>query len=300
MSIKSDSPLLDSMKKVMIIFLFLPYWGFSQSAEDDDLTFQSAVDWLDRKLNYYYFEDGSQKWWLNKFYVNEKREVTIKNIHTAKPRSANIKEKVYHIRKFNIEDINAYNIKISEIKQNQGRIVKGKLLELHTFGNKRVVHNTTDGRRGSDVSFIQLSFPTFMTDSIADYAELVQSKFKEAIIAATKVYASESIEENKKAIFNILKGSFVSKDGERIKIESVFENVISLNETPTEKVFFGFNDSSETFYITKISSEGSETKNYELQSGETILLQNKVDKGDVIVFETIHSFRLSGTNFYRE
>ena len=78
----------------------LPILCYAQSTEDDELTFQSAIDWLDRKLNYIYFDEVAQKWWLNNFYVNEKKEVTIKNIYTDKPRTANIKEKTYLIRKF--------------------------------------------------------------------------------------------------------------------------------------------------------------------------------------------------------
>lgn len=280
--------------------LIIPLFGFSQSDEDDELTFQSAIEWLDRKLNYIYFDEVSQKWWLNKFYVNEKKEVTVKNIFTNKPRSANIKEKVYLIRKFDIKTINPYNIEIREVYSNQGRIVKGKVLELTTFAHQRSVHNTVDGRRGSDVSFVQISFPSFMTDSIADYAELVQSKFKEAIIASTKVYAVDNVEENKNKILNIMQGKFSSDNDEAITATKKYSNVISIDLGTESQNYFGFSPSDSLFYFSTISDQGSATKNYQLVQTEKLILRNVKDSSDFIEFTTLNSFRLEGKVYYRE
>lgn len=282
------------------LLILLPLASFSQSAEDDEITFHAAIDWLDRKLNYIYFDQLAQKWWLNKFYVNNDKEVTIKNIHTSKPRSANIKEKVYLIRTFNVQDINPYNMKISEIASDQGRIVKGKMLELRTFSNEKAVHKTVNGRRGSDVSFVQIAFPTFMTDSISDYAELVESKLKEAIIASTKVYASANLADNKSKIFGILAGNFISKEGARLMAELKFENVINLQMAEGVDSYFGFNPSKELFYLTRISNDGVLTTEYRLTPGNKLLLQNPARKGDFIEFETINTIRLGGMVFYRE
>ncbi|MEQ9405786.1 MAG: hypothetical protein RIM99_19500 [Cyclobacteriaceae bacterium] len=289
------------MRKLLLyITLLIPLTGFSQSVEDDELTFRSATDWLDRKLNYIYYDEESQKWWLNKFYVNEQKEVTIKNIFTNKPRSANIKEKVYLIRKFDIRTINPYKIEIRKIDTNQGRIVKGKLLELHTFSGERSVHKTVNGRRGSDVSFIQISFPTFLTDSIADYAELVEGKFKEAIIAATKVYADADVQTNRKTIFDLLNGNFVSQSGNKMKASRRFDNVISLEKSSESANYFGYDPARKLFYLTTISDSGTTTSYYELLSGEKLLLQNTLKARDVIEFETLNTFRMGDTIYYRE
>lgn len=289
------------MRKVLLhIVLLLPLLSFSQSAEDDEITFHSAVDWLDQKLNYIYYDNVAQKWWLNKFYVNEEKEVTVKNIFTSKPRSANIKEKVYLIRKFKITDINPYQMTITKIATNQGRIVKGKMLELRTFSNKKSVHKTVNARRGSDVSFLQISFPTFMTDSIADYAELVRVKLKEAIIASTKVYASPEVAGNKSKIFQIFDGNFQSEEGLKLSASAKFENVVNVRLQEGTENYFGFNPSSNLFYLTSVSNEGVVTKQYELVPGSILMLQNPMQKTDVIAFETLNTIRLNGTIFYRE
>ncbi|MEM7298163.1 MAG: hypothetical protein AAF391_07845, partial [Bacteroidota bacterium] len=48
----------------------------AQSPQDDEVSFNMAVDWLNSKLEYVYFDENSQKWWTNTFYVNESKEVT--------------------------------------------------------------------------------------------------------------------------------------------------------------------------------------------------------------------------------
>lgn len=289
------------MRKLLFhIILLLPILSFSQSAEDDEVTFHAAVDWLDRKLNYIYYDNVAQKWWLNKFYVNEEKEVTIKNIFTTKPRSANIKEKVYLIRKFKIQDINPYQMTVSKVEKDQGRIVKGKMLELRTFSNSKSVHKTVNGRRGSDVSFVQISFPTFMTDSIADYAELVQGKLKEVIIASTKVYASSDADENKRQVLNILQGNFKSDDGQQLRASKKFENVVIIQLQEGSEHYFGFNPSSNLFYFSQISNDGIVTKEYRMPPGNKLLLQNPDQKSDIIEFETINTVRINGTTYYRE
>ncbi len=281
-----------------LIFL-IPFLGFSQPKAEDEVVFKSAVDWLNRKLNYIYHDGAAEKWWVNKFYVNENKYVTIKNTLTANPRSVSIKEKTFHSRTFQIQDINPYQITITDIGRNQGRIVKGKLLELKTVDLKKSIHHTINDRTGTDVSFVQISFPTFMTDSIADYAESVQAKLKEAIIAATRVYASGSLEENKKKIFEIMEGSFTNEAGDEMQTTRKFENVISLSNNDSEN-YFVYTPSDQLFYLTSISNEGVVSKKYQLVSGDKIVLQNVEDGEDIISMETVNSFTFSGKLYYKK
>ncbi len=288
------------VKYLVTLLTLIPALSFAQSAEDDEITFQAAIDWLDRKLNYIYFDDVAQKWWLNKFYINDKKEVTVKNIFTDKPRSANIKEKVYLIRTFQLEDINPYQMSIVDIETNQGRIAKGKLLELHTFEHKNSIRKTIDGRRASNTSFVQISFPTILTDSIPEYADIVRSKLAEAIIASTKIYKVPGLEENKEKIFEILDGRFQTDGGEKLEATKRFENVVKMNFGDETEDFFGFDNSTNTFFVTTISLGSTRTNTYTLLPGNKLSLQNTEKKSDLIEFETVNSVRINGKVYYRE
>ncbi|MEP1097386.1 MAG: hypothetical protein ABJG78_19875 [Cyclobacteriaceae bacterium] len=284
---------------VYLLIILSPVLSFSQSNEQDELVFQSAVDWLNRKLEYIYHDEVSQKWWLNRFYVNEEKVVTIKNTHTSNPRSVSIKEKIFHTRTFEIQNINPYQISMRKIERNQGRIVKGTLLELKTVKNRKDIHHKINDRTGTDVSFVQISLPSFMTDSIPDYAETVQAKLKEAIIAATKVYASGSLTENKNKIFEILEGSYTNDTGDEMQGTKRFDNVMSLGGGTSEN-YFVFTPADNLFYITTLSSEGVTFKKYQLVEGEKIVLQNIESEDDIITFETINSFTFNNQLYYRK
>ncbi|MEP5612255.1 MAG: hypothetical protein ABJP45_08395 [Cyclobacteriaceae bacterium] len=289
------------MQKVLVYLLIIlsPVLSFSQPNEQDELVFRSAVDWLNRKLEYIYHDEVSQKWWLNRFFVNEEKEVTIKNTHTANPRSVSIKEKIFHTRNFKIEDVNPYQISMRKIERNQGRIVKGTLIELKTVENRKNIHHKINDRRGTDVSFVQISLPSFMTDSIPDFAESVRTKLKEAIIAATKVYASSSLIENKNKIFAILEGSYTNDLGDEMQGTKRFDNVVSLGGGTSEN-YFVYTPSDNLFYITSLSSQGVTFKKYRLIQNEKIVLQNIEIEDDLITFETINSFTFNGQLYYRK
>jgi len=289
------------MQKALIypLIVLSPVLSFSQPNEQDELIFQSAVDWLNRKLEYIYYDEVSQKWWLNRFYVNKEKEVTIKNTHTSHPRSVSIKEKTFHTRGFKIQNINPYQISLRKIERNQGRIVKGTLLELKTVDNRKDIHQKINERTGTDVSFVQISLPSFMTDSIPNFAESVQAKLKEAIIAVTKVYASGSLEENKNKIFEIMVGSYENDNGEEMQGTKKFDNVISLGGGTSEN-YFVFTPADKFFYLTSLSSEGVTFKKYQLIQDEKIVLQNIESTEDLITFETLNSFTFNNQLYYRK
>ena len=138
-----------------------------------------------------------------------------------------------------------------------------------------------------------------MTDSIADYAELVQAKLKEAIIASTKVYASGNLEDDKNKIFELINGNFLTEDGAILKSKKKFENVFFLEREDSES-YFGFDGSTSLFYLASISSEGAVIKNYQLLPGDKLMLQNVDLKSDLIELETLNSVRLQDQVFYRE
>lgn len=288
------------MKRLLasILFLSLLTISFAQMSEDDEVTYQSAIDWLDSKLNYVYYDDVSGKWWNNTFYVNDKKEVTIKHISSDKPNTANINQKNYTIRTFSLADINPYDIIIREEEDSRGRIVKGKVLEIRTFGREKSIHKKINTRRGSSTSFLFFSFPEFLNDSIADYAQVVKSKLTEAIISSTKVYAS-SYDENIKKFFNTLSGSFKNEKGETWESEQIFPNTLKITTDPSKREFFGYDSKKKLFYHTSISNEELNTIYYKPGEGYKLLV-TEIDGSSSIIIETQNSFKINGVDYFRQ
>lgn len=286
------------MKKSLTYFvLVLPFIGFCQPTEEDEKTFLAAVKWLEDKLTYNYQDPVSKKWWVNSFYINEEKEVTVKNIFTSSPNSVNLKEREFHQRTFNIKNINPNRITINDTKMSHGRIVKGKRLELHTFGNRKDIHHKINNRTGTDLPFFQFSFPESMADSIADQ---VKAKLAEAIIATTRIYASQNFEENKNKILQILTGTFKSTEGKVIQAVRKFEHVILLSISETSENYFGFLPNENLFHVTSISDLGVESKRFQFASGNDLVLQNMDNPEELIEFETSYSFKMDGNLYFRE
>lgn len=287
------------MKQITFFLLFfLVVVLQAQTKADDEVQFNSAVDWLNSKLDYIYYDDNNEKWWNNNFYINDERVVTIKQISSKTPQTANIKEKTYTIRKFHIEDINPYNIQIKVVDEGQGRFVKGKLLEIHTFDNQPKISKTLNNRRATSTSFLHLSFPKALTDSLANYPELVQEKLNQAIIAATRTYPNEA--ENKAIIMETLEGKFVSEDGTKDWVsEKVFMNVLKI-ASEHSMVFFGYEEANDRFFLNRINESGASIEYFTIQEDSKLILQNTSDDNNTIYFETKNSFQLNGDWYYRQ
>ncbi|MEO1255062.1 MAG: hypothetical protein AAFY41_09280 [Bacteroidota bacterium] len=287
------------MKYLLATAVFIIYSsGYAQMSEDDKVTYQAAVDWLDTKLNYVYYDDVSGKWWNNTFYINDEKEVTVKHISSEKPNTANIRSKNYSIRTFKLTDINPYTIKITNEEDSKGRIVKGKTLEIRTFGNVKSIHKKINNRRGSSTSFLFFSFPEFLNDSLANYASIVKSKLYEAIIASTQVYSS-SLEENVKTVLKTLNGTFKGEDGSEWKTEQIFPNTLKISNTTNNRSFFGFDSIEGLFYYTNISEKGITTIRYQLVESEKINLK-EIGGSSEILIETLNSFNKNGINYFRQ
>ncbi len=288
------------MRQVSSLFLIvLSAASFAQMSEDDEVIYQSAIDWLDSKLNYTYYDDVSGKWWKNTFYVNDKKEVTVKHISSNIPNTANLKNKNYSIRTFKLSDINPYTIKITEEEDSKGRIVKGKTLEIRTINAQKSIHKKINNRRGSSTSFLFFSFPEFLNDSTANYAEVVKSKLTEAIVSSTKVYASNNIEESIRKVFQILTGNFKNENDEEWQAEMVFQNTLRINSKVDREIFFGYDMNKKQFYITTISNEGVRIIFYELAESDKLHLIG-IDNSSNIIIETSNSFKKDGVDYLRQ
>jgi len=285
-----------------LILLFLTFFSLglalAQSPEDDEVTFKTAIDWLNTKLDYIYYDDQNDKWWNNTFYINDDKEITIKQISSKVPITANIKEKSYTIRKFRIQDINPYTIQIKEVREATGRFAQGELLEIHTFDGENKIHKTINNRKATSTSFLHLSFPKTLTDSLSNYPELVKSKLYDAVVAATKVYPVDEV-GNRTVIMETFKGEYQSENGSTWKAERLFPNVLKIQSTGREE-FFGYDSDSHKYFHTVISEKGSSTRYYQLRSGIHLILENIDDPDDTIFFHTFNSFRKQSEWYYRQ
>ncbi len=284
-------------KLSFVLLLFASVISHAQMTEDDEVTYQAAVDWLDSKLNYVYYDDVSGKWWKNTFYINEQKGVTIKHISSDKPNSADIRSKNYTIRTFQLSDINPYNISIKEEEDSKGRIVKGKVLEIRTIANKKSINKKINTRKGSSTSFLFFSFPEFLNDSLANYAELVKSKLEEAIISSTKVYSTNTEEDSKKTL-QLLNGSFRTEEGKNWIAERLFSNTLKVDTKSDTQTYFGYDQSSKHFYLNSVRNEGVKTIYYELVKGKELHLRD-LNGNSTIIIKTLNSFTLDGEGYFK-
>lgn len=280
-----------------VLFFLIPIISFGQAPDEDEVIFQSAVDWLDSKLNYIYYDEVGEKWWNNTFYINDKKEVTIKHIASSRPNTANIQNKTYTIRSFRIQDINPQSLKVTKIKETKGRLVKGDMLELRTFAFQDLIHKTINKRRGSSTSFLFLSFPEVLNDSLANYAQIVKQKFEEAIIASTRVYPRGD-DTDKDQILSILNGSYGTNDGLSWEASEVRKNVLKIESIEETIQYFGFDEAKNQFYLLNISDSGFEYEYFQLNNESTLSLSS--DSTTIFQFNTQNSFKYKDQEFFRK
>ncbi|SNT13595.1 hypothetical protein SAMN05421640_2447 [Ekhidna lutea] len=285
------------MKRVFSLFiLLLVFTAFSQSPENDDLNYKQAIEWLNSKLNYIYYDDVGEKWWNNTFYANEEKIITIKHIASDRPNTANISDKDYTIRTFRIQDIDPKSLKIQDVEESRGRIVKGKMLELRTFGYKDLIHKKINNRRGSSTSFLFLSFPEILNDSLENYANVVKEKFEEAILASTKVYSNKD-ETDVDLVFNILTGNFLSESKKIWHSEMVQKNLLKIDIGDEIIRYLGYDEQKNSFYLLTIQMGVYDTQPLKFHGDQQISLRK--DSTDIFQFKTHNWFNYNGERFFR-
>ncbi len=281
----------------LLILLIAPLLTFAQSPEEDLVRTKAALDWLESKLNYLYYDNASDRWWKNTFYANEKNEITIKHIVSDRPNTANIRDKTYTIRKFRIEDINPKSLKITDIKESRGRVVKGQMLELRTYGFQDLIHKSINNRRASSTSFLFLSFPETLVDSLSNYAEIVKEKLEEAILASIQIYPKND-DSDIATILKVLSGDHKTEDGKQWKAESVESNILKIDRGNRLIEYFGYDPSAQSFYMISISNGGVKKQNLLFESNDRLKISSK--EGVSIVVDTPNSFIINDEAYFRQ
>ena len=280
------------------MLLLLTVSVHSQTPADDAITFNAAVDWLNSKLDYVYYDEASERWWTNTFYINDVKVVTIKQISSKVRITADIKSKNYTIRTFSIKDINPFTIDIKEVNESTGRFAKGQLLEIRTFDGEPKIHKSVNNRKATSTSYLHLSFPSTLTDSLSNYPELVKQKLIDAVRAATRIYASDS-EKNHALIMETLKGHYHSEHGEKWISTERFHAILKFESEGMER-FFGYDSNKSQYYLTTISSQGVQTEHFNIKPDDQLILEGVNDRNQRIFFETTNSFQINGEWFYRQ
>ena len=198
------------MKYLKISLLLITFSLFAQSEGQDSVTFESAYSWVERKITFNYFDSTNQHWWVNRIQGNMDGTYTIKNIAAKHP--LKVLEKVYHNRTLFLWNLNPNTISIIELKSDQGRFVKGKIIRAECFTGQKDIRVIKDGRSGSKVGFIHISVPEILEDSVEDYSSLFAQKLSETIYLNARLFNTSNVEDNITSAFKAFRGLYTNSD----------------------------------------------------------------------------------------
>lgn len=280
------------MKYLITCLTFLLFFHHSnaQSQEEDSLQLAQAIEWLEGKLTYHYYNVDDNEWWINRFTYNRgSQTVTIKNI--ASPRPQAVTDKTYLELNFRLKDLNPYTINVEERTSNAGRLVAGKTIRVGAFDNN-AISRTKNGRLSTKQSFIYFSIPKFFEDSVASYSQDIVDKLTLAVELATKIYPQRTDSENVSLIKPILRDRFKSDNNYwvfRQPFPELFE--ILILDTDLEligKQYLRIPDDGAFVELTKLyTAQPPET--YNLNADEENGL-HFMDEQTAFTFETEHKF----------
>jgi hypothetical protein len=288
------------------LYVFLLAFGFSctaQSAEVDSVTTESAFKWVERKLTFNYFDPTNQNWWVNRLHKNDDGSVTLINIAADHPDK--VLEKVYHLRRFFLYDINPNAITVMDNPSDQGRFVKGRILRLQGFGDENKIATKKDGRVGSDVSFIHISVPSFLEDSLQNYAFELRDKIKLLLTLDARFVNAGNPEKNKANALSAWRGNYVSSDSTQyLSLEVVNAGQIRFEwkgQESSQFGQFGYDEAKQAFFFFRASNRSYYLGDFTIdKASKQLVLKNGEDSIHIIGRNTI-SFLLGGkvTTFYR-
>ena len=292
------------MKILSVFFLGLAISAFSQTAEQDSSSFEAAMKWLERKLTYNYYDPTNQQWWVNVIQARDNGAYTIKNIAAKHPN--HVTEKVYHQRTFFLWDLNPKKVVVSEIPTDLGRFVKGKLIRMEGFKGEKKISTKKDGRVGSRVSYIHISIPIFLEDSLQEYAPKVAAKLSDALYLNARLFNANDTEDNLNSTFKTFRGNYVSEDSTSyLDFEVIGERLIRFTvSSENHKQFgtIGYDEKKEVvfYFLSTAESYLLREFKFDLQSRNLILRDESEDLIYVIGRNTLE-FIIEGkkTKFFR-
>ncbi len=257
---------------------------FGQDSEATSEPLKESIQWLKDKLTYNYYNESDSEWWLNRFSYNTKSQtITIKNI--ASPRLESVSDKTYLQLNFRLEELNPFSIQIQKNTSNMGRLVKGKVIRVEAY--EKVIKRVKNGRLTTNQSFIYVSVPAFMEDSLEQFSQSIAHQLERAITLATKVH-NKGTEANIITLRKLLLGKFTDGAETTWDITEVFTNTFEIRVLHAEAlVGIKYLSTGETLKMTVIAPGLSEHWVLQARKGQelayayadkkiTFVSQNKV------------------------
>lgn len=201
------------MRILLILFgLICLKNSYAQSKEQDSLARDLNMGWLEQKLAYQYFNIDDHEWWINKLTFDpEKGRVLVRNTSTDKLGKAGGKN--YLQRSFQLNKMNPYTIKIDDQTKNAGRLVKGRVIRIGVYHHERLVAQTKNGKKASNLTSVYFAIPQHYEDSVASYSDTIAAKFEKAILLSTKLYPANRYAHDRKVIWDQLQDQFRYDNG---------------------------------------------------------------------------------------
>lgn len=266
------------------LFIFCALTGRAQTAEQDSVSYDALFKWVERKLTYDYFDPTNQHWWVNRFQPNLNGSIVIKNIAAEHPKR--VLEKVYHLRQFFLYDLNPNTISVIEAPVDQGRFVKGRIVRMEGFGDEKKIATKKDGVVGSDVSFIHISVPAFLEDSLQNYAFELQAKLKQLTYLSARLINANDVKKNSESIFSALRGNYVNQDSTAyLSFEVTNPGHVRYEWKEGERRWFGqigYDTEKQVYFFIRSSEKGYFLRELTVDESATDLILKK--DADTITF----------------
>lgn len=274
---KPECRKLATMKNTPVLILWvtlLGLTGYSSQAQDDQNQLSSTVSWLEKKINISYYNVQTQEWWSNRFfYSHENGQINFKSTSSDGP--SFLDRNNYYDRKVLLSDLDASSIEVHDIKEDQGRIVYGQVVQVNTIGNQKVIQRTKNGRPSFQEFFLQIPVP-HSYDSLHIMADSIKLKLAQAIELASKIKPTDSDKANAQTIMNIFHGSFKGEDSSIMRFTKISEGAYEIEHKSGEAYLreglVGFDEVNNQFYFWTINRGQRERINLAVKSEDTLAI----------------------------
>ncbi len=261
------------LRKNITLLIFLITIAPQVKGQADSIE-EVSLRWLKENLTFNYPNPDQGKWWLNKMEYNlDEGTIHVQNASTVNPKI--LREKSWIDRRVNLSQLDPYSIAINPVLEHKGRIVKGSVLLIDVVHNEKKINKTIDGRRATSESFLQFSIPSNVLDTARGFADSLKFHLIQAIEAQSKLFNQNDPEENKKLIFQVLRGEFIQGSVTRT-YGNAFQDVIEFQEKlgakPLRKGYFGYDDSKGLYFEITVSDAALDVTYYRLNNGHKLAL----------------------------
>ncbi len=245
------------VKNLVACFLFSSLSLGAQTIEEDSAAYRAALDWVERKLTFNYYDNTNQHFWVNRFHLNDNGSITTKNIASENPNK--VVERNFHNRTFFLHDLNPRTISVIDIPSDQGRFVKGKIVRVEGFQGEKKVSTSHDGVVGSNLNYIHISIPAFLEDSLQNYALEVKKQLSDLAFLNARLANRGDLNDNLEKTFSVFSGKYISQDSTTtLTFVQVEPRLVRFELRDGEKLFFGmvgYDQKSKTLYLLKSGSD---------------------------------------------